>query len=109
MPLSLSPSDLAARLREGPPVFLLDVRQPAEHALAALTPSQLIPLQELPHRWHEIHHEPGVDLVCYCHHGVRSWHAAAFLEQHGLGTVYSLTGGIDAWSCQIDSSVPRYT
>lgn len=108
MPQSLSPHDLHAALQNHEPIHLLDVRQPAEHALAALPDSQLIPLHELPARLSEIHPEPGARLVVYCHHGVRSWHAAQFLEQQGYPAVYSLDGGIDAWSLEVDASVPRY-
>ena len=47
-------------------------------------------------------------MVVYCHHGIRSQSAAAFLERTGIKEVYSLTGGIDAWSCEVDPTVPRY-
>jgi rhodanese-related sulfurtransferase len=108
MPRPITPAELAAHFESGSPVHLLDVRQPVEHALAALPSSQLIPLHELPQRWSEVKASDGSAVVCYCHHGVRSWHAAGFLEHQGFAEVYSLTGGIDAWSCQIDPSVPRY-
>jgi len=108
MPRPLSPAELAAWQQTGRPVHLLDVRLPAEHDLTALPGSQLIPLNDLPRRWREVSSTPEKALVCYCHHGVRSWHAAAFLESQGISPVYSLEGGIDAWSCQIDTNVPRY-
>ena len=47
-------------------------------------------------------------LVAMCHHGVRSQNAARFLERNGHGEVLSLAGGIDAWSLQVDATVPRY-
>lgn len=109
MPQSISAIELHAALQNNEPIHLLDVRQPAEHSLAALPESQLIPLQELPARLSELHPEPGAKLVIYCHHGVRSWHAAQFLEQQGYPVVYSLDGGIDAWSLTVDESVPRYS
>jgi rhodanese-related sulfurtransferase len=108
MPLPISPAELAVKLRRGIPVHLLDVRRPDEHAQAALPASQLIPLHEFPKRWREVRPSPGAALVCYCHHGVRSWQAAAFLEHNALGTVMTLSGGIDAWSREIDPSTPRY-
>jgi rhodanese-related sulfurtransferase len=43
-----------------------------------------------------------------CHHGVRSAHAALFLQRQGFDAVWNLEGGIDAWSAQVDPSVPRY-
>jgi adenylyltransferase/sulfurtransferase len=47
-------------------------------------------------------------LVVYCHHGVRSLSAAAYLRRLGHVNVRSLAGGIDAWSCEVDPAVPRY-
>jgi len=89
-------------------VHLLDVRQPWEHALAALPGSQLVPLPLLPTQMESIKPPAGALLVVYCHHGVRSLAAARFLEQAGYAQVASLAGGIEAWSCDIDPQVPRY-
>ena len=66
----------------------------------------LIPLPELERRWREIPTDEGL-VVVYCHHGVRSLHAAHFLLSKGLEAV-SLAGGIDAWSRQIDPKIPVY-
>ena len=104
----IDPQQLAARRQAGEAVYLLDVRQPWEHETAALPHSQLIPLPELMQRAAEIHPPPGSLLVVYCHHGVRSLSAAAYLQRLGHVNVVSLAGGIDAWSQQIDPSVPRY-
>jgi adenylyltransferase/sulfurtransferase len=99
---------LAARMAAGETVYLLDVRQPWEHETAALPGSQLIPLPELPARAAEVAPPAGVPVVVYCHHGIRSQSAAALLQRCGLPEVYSLAGGIDAWSALIDPKVPRY-
>ena len=99
---------LAARLAAGEPTLLLDVRQPWEHEIAALANSLLIPLPELTAHADSIAPPPGTLVVVYCHHGVRSLTAGQLLERCGHHTVTSLAGGIDAWSLQIDSSVPRY-
>jgi rhodanese-related sulfurtransferase len=100
--------ELSARLAAGEKVHLLDVRQPLEHALAALPESQLIPLQELPGRVDEVRPAEGVPILVYCHHGVRSRTGAALLLHHGQQDVYSLAGGLDAWSLLVDARVPRY-
>jgi rhodanese-related sulfurtransferase len=100
--------DLAQWLQSGQPVHLLDVRQGWEHEKAALPGSQLIPLDQLVARADEIQPPASVPLIVYCHHGMRSLRAAAWLSQRGLPEVYSLAGGIDAWSLEIDNSVPRY-
>lgn len=65
-----------------------------------------IPMGELPGRLSEL--DPSRPLACLCHHGVRSLHVAVFLDQQGFGTLANITGGIDAWSRERDTSVPRY-
>lgn len=101
-------TDLDELLRRGTVVHLLDVRQPWEHDLVALPNSQLIPLNQLPERLGEIAPPDGAALVVYCHHGVRSLRAAAMLRDSGFDKVYSLAGGIEAWSEQVDPRVKRY-
>ncbi len=108
MPREILVQELAARLAAGEPVHLLDVRLPWEHAIAALPSSQLIPLQQLKAQASEVSCPAGVPLVVYCHHGVRSLNGAYLLEQLGFPEVYSLAGGIDAWSVEVDPKVPRY-
>jgi adenylyltransferase/sulfurtransferase len=101
-------AQLAARLDAGEAFYLLDVRQPGEHDLAALPGSKLIPLNQLMSRLSEIDAPPGVPIVVYCHHGVRSRMGAGAVAQAGHPEVYSLAGGIDAWSVEVDPRVPRY-
>jgi rhodanese-related sulfurtransferase len=100
--------ELAEKMNAGTTVYLIDVRQPWEHEIAALPESVLIPLNDLPIRLQELRPPDGAMVVAYCHHGVRSLTAAAFLERNGFGQVYSLAGGIDAWSTEVDAKVPRY-
>ena len=99
---------LVERLRAGEPVYLLDVRQPEEHATCSLPGSHLIPLGELMLRASEVEPPDDALLVVYCHHGIRSLSGAAILEQRGFRNVASLRGGIDAWSLQVDPTTPRY-
>jgi adenylyltransferase/sulfurtransferase len=104
----ITPRDLAKGLENGQAIRLLDVRQPWENQLASLPGSVLIPLNELPERAREILRSSAETLVVYCHHGIRSVSAADFLQRLGLRDVKSLAGGIDAWSCEVDPTVPRY-
>jgi adenylyltransferase/sulfurtransferase len=108
MPREIGARDLAARLAAGEPTFLLDVRQPWEHARVALAGSVLVPLDQLGSRYAELHPPAGALVVTYCHHGVRSLDAARLLAERGWSDVVSLTGGIDAWACQVDPALPRY-
>jgi rhodanese-related sulfurtransferase len=108
MPRQIHPEALAQKLAAGEPVYLLDVREPWEHAQSRLPDSTLIPLGELPQRIDEVEPPAGVPVIVYCHHGIRSLSGAAILESKGFSEAYSLAGGIDAWSQLIDPSVPRY-
>jgi rhodanese-related sulfurtransferase len=98
--------ELKERLDRKEPIYLVDVRQPWEHEVAALPDQILIPLDQLADRIDEIQPE-GALIVTYCHHGIRSLNAVAILQQAGIEAA-SLAGGIDMWSLQIDPKVPRY-
>lgn len=104
----MAPTELAQRLAAPAPPQLLDVREPWEHALAALPGSRLIPLGELPERLAELEDWRTADVVVYCHHGVRSAQAIGFLRGQGFSQLQNLSGGIDRWSAEVDSSTPRY-
>jgi rhodanese-related sulfurtransferase len=104
----ISARNLATRLANDHAVFLLDVRQNWEHEIAAIAGSRLIPLSELAARATELQPPPGTLVVVYCHHGIRSLSGGAILQRLGFANIASLTGGIDAWSCEVDPTVPRY-
>src|SRR5438105_4795776 len=88
----------------------LDVREPWEIELASISPpgvaAKHIPMGHIPDRLDDL--DPSQSIVCICHHGVRSLQVVAFLERHGFESVYNLAGGIDAWSVEVDPTVPRY-
>ncbi len=86
---------------------LLDVRTPEEHALVALPGSVLVPLQDFGQRLAELEALKGKPVVVYCHSGMRSFHAAAFLASRGIEAT-SLAGGIDRYAVDVDPSLPRY-
>lgn len=105
----ITPAQLAERLARGEPTRLVDVRQPWEHEIAALPGSDLLPLDQLAEG--DVDLPPAGDalVVVYCHHGVRSLSGALLLQRAGYAAeAYSLAGGIDAWSLEIDPRVPRY-
>lgn len=108
MSLEISPRALAQLIENGRAVRLVDVRQPWEHQTARLEDSLLIPLGELDRRAAEVPADPAVPVVVYCHHGIRSLSAVGYLHRLGLLHARSLAGGIDAWSCEVDPSIPRY-
>ena len=102
---SLSPTELRKMLDAKVPLRLLDVRTDKERATARISPDQS--LEELARG--ELEKLPkDTMLVLYCHSGVRSHAAAEQLVAAGFRNVWNLSGGIDAWSRQVDPSVPRY-
>ncbi len=106
MSFAITPKELKARLDKGDTLVLLDVREPWEHQLAKLNNSILIPLGTLPNSLSKL--DRNTEIIAYCHHGMRSGDATGLLLQQGFSNVKNLVGGIDAWSVQVDGSVPRY-
>ena len=86
--------------------MLIDVREPHECEIARIPGARLIPLDTLPARLHEL--DSSREIVLHCHHGQRSMRALEFLQQSGFRKLKNLRGGIDAWSREVDPTVPRY-
>jgi rhodanese-related sulfurtransferase len=63
-------------------------------------------LGELPARLREL--DGHLDIVTMCHHGTRSRRAAELLRAAGFSKVRNLSGGIDAWSRDVETTIPRY-
>jgi len=105
----LSPTEFATRwpsFDSGSDVVLLDVREDDELAVASVAGAVHIPMREVPARLSEL--DATKPLVVMCHSGGRSRRVAEFLQGNGFSNVFNLKGGIDAWSTQLDSRVPRY-
>jgi molybdopterin/thiamine biosynthesis adenylyltransferase/rhodanese-related sulfurtransferase len=103
---AISVHELHRKMNEGETFELIDVREPFEYEIARIDSAKLIPLGEIAARADELQRDQPI--VVYCHSGRRSAQAVRLLQQRGFTNVYNLDGGIDAWSDQIDSSVPRY-
>jgi adenylyltransferase/sulfurtransferase len=102
----LSPQELKSKMDSGESFELIDVREPFEYEIAHIERAKLIPLGEIADRIDELKREQPI--VIHCHSGMRSAQAVRLLQRHGFTNVYNLEGGIDAWSDQIDPSVPKY-
>ena len=87
-------------------IAFLDVREYDEVEIAKIDGVPLIPLGELPQRFTEL--DPNQAIYTHCKMGGRSLKAVEFLKQQGFKYCKSVAGGINAWSDEIDSSVPRY-
>ncbi|MBX2862352.1 MAG: molybdopterin-synthase adenylyltransferase MoeB [Leptolyngbyaceae cyanobacterium MAG.088] len=107
----MSVTDLKQLIDSGSDDYvLLDVRNPNEYEIAKIPGSVLIPLSE-------IENGAGVQkirdlvnghkLIAHCKMGGRSAKALSILKDAGIeGT--NVTGGILAWSQEVDPSVPQY-
>jgi monothiol glutaredoxin len=101
----LSPQDVKGLLDRGTKFVFLDVRTPEERATAAIAGTRLLDqataaeIEQLPKE---------TMLVFHCHHGGRSQAAAEHFRSRGFTNVHNMTGGIDAWSRDVDPNLPRY-
>lgn len=84
---------------------VVDVREAWEWELGYLPRARHIPLGQLPERCGEL--DPARPVALYCHHGVRSLHALAFLKRQGFPDVVHLSGGTEAWR-RVDPDFPSY-
>lgn len=108
-PIEIEPLDVRGLPTPGDGDWLLlDCRTAEEHATARITGALLIPMQELAARVAEIEAWREKAVVVHCHHGVRSLRVAHWLRERGFSRARSMRGGIEAWSLEIDPSVPRY-
>ncbi len=104
--LEISARDLAERQERGDDLVLIDVREPQEYEIARIPGSVLIPLHSLPERMSEL--DTSREIVLHCHVGQRSMRALEMLHRSGFRKLKNLRGGIEAWSRDVDPTVPRY-
>ena len=106
MSFTITVQELKRKLDLGEKLTLIDVREPWEYNIAKIEGAQLIPLGSLGTEYKKL--DPNAEIVIHCHMGMRSMDATQFLLQQGFKNVKNLTGGINAWSMQVDQSVPKY-
>ena len=104
--LELTPAELKQRLDRGEKLLLVDVREPWEFDVCRIEGAKLIPMGQIPANLQAL--DVDDDVICYCHHGMRSLDVDVWLRNQGVATAKSLTGGIERWSLEIDPRVPRY-
>jgi adenylyltransferase/sulfurtransferase len=104
-PLEVSVHDLKRALAEGS-ARVVDVREPWEADVARIAGAELIPLSEFAARAKDLPRD--MPILIHCHHGGRSMQATQWLRRNGYDKVANVAGGIDAWSLEIDPTVPRY-
>jgi rhodanese-related sulfurtransferase len=103
-------NQLAGLLASNTPLQLIDVREKSEVDLAHIPGFALYPLSEFEH-WSEqilLDLQPEAETIVICHHGMRSAQLCQWLLMRGFSEVKNVMGGIDAYSCLVDSSIRRY-
>ncbi len=101
-----TPQEIKRRLDAGERVRIVDVRERDEYALAHLAGAELLPMSEIQRWWQDLPRDEV--LVFMCHHGSRSANVCFALAHAGFRRLINMEGGIDAWSRDVDSRVPRY-
>lgn len=105
----IGPHDVKAKIDAGERLLLLDVREVFERQICGIDAAHLIPMNTVPERLESIQSAAEEALVVvFCHHGVRSLSVVNWLRRQGVENCQSMAGGIERWSAEVDSTVPRY-
>jgi rhodanese-related sulfurtransferase len=104
--IEVTPREVSKRIERGDKFLFVDVREQWEHETSHIEGSVLIPLREIPANLQRL--VEAREIVTFCHHGMRSLDAAAWLRSQGIEGAQSMSGGIDQWTTEVDPLVPRY-
>jgi rhodanese-related sulfurtransferase len=104
--MEVAPREVKDMLGRGGKLLFVDVRERWEYETSHIEGSVLIPLREIPINLPRL--EAAGEVVLFCHHGMRSMDAAAWLRSQGVQGARSMAGGIDRWATEIDPNTPRY-
>lgn len=108
VPIEIDVQSVKTLLDKKADLLLLDCRQDDEYSMVHIDGATHIPMGSIPERVGELEAHKDRPIVVHCHHGGRSLRVTNWLRSQGFSNVRNMTGGIDAWSLQIDSSKPRY-
>jgi rhodanese-related sulfurtransferase len=107
----ISVTELAERMQQTqPPLQLIDVREPEEVETAQVEGFVNLPLSQFTEWSGQIRtqFDPQAETLVLCHHGVRSAQMCQWLQGQGFTQLKNIVGGIEAYSLQVDPTVPRY-
>ena len=85
---------------------ILDVREKWEYDICHIENSVHIPMGQITERKDDLNNNDMI-IVVY-HHGIRSRMVAKYLDANGFTNVINLSGGVDAWSNEVDPSMTKY-
>jgi sulfur-carrier protein adenylyltransferase/sulfurtransferase len=101
----ISVSELKKRIDSNDPIQVIDIRESNEYEYCNIG-AQHIPMGEIMMNLDKISRDK--DVIIHCKSGGRSSAMVQALEVRGYNNVINLTGGILAWSTEIDPTVPKY-
>jgi molybdopterin/thiamine biosynthesis adenylyltransferase/rhodanese-related sulfurtransferase len=105
---TITAAELKELLDSDKPVFLVDVREPAEFEIVSIPGATLIPKDEIL-RGDALSALPqDRQIVMYCKTGVRSAETLAAVKRAGFSDAVHVQGGVSAWINQVDPSLPVY-
>lgn len=104
--LQISAQELDLLRGRFPDLLLLDARTREEHEAVKIPGSQLLTQELIQQLFASA--DKNQTLVLYDHTGSRILDVVAYFVGHGFSEAKALTGGIDAYSQEIDPSLPRY-
>lgn len=103
-PFGIEPAEVPDRLRDAG-ARLLDIREPWETQRANIAGAVVIPMRSLEDQLPSL--DRDAELIVFCHHGSRSRTVTDWLRAQGY-RARNMNGGIDRWSRDVDTAVPRY-
>jgi molybdopterin/thiamine biosynthesis adenylyltransferase/rhodanese-related sulfurtransferase len=105
---TITAPELRDMIEAGKEIFLVDVREPAEHEIVRIPGSVLIPNRDIL-TGEALHRLPqDKPVVLYCRTGQRSAEALAAVKAAGFRDAVHVQGGVTAWALQVDRSLPTY-
>ena len=104
--IEITPREVKSMMERGEKFLFVDVREKWEFETSGIEGAVLVPMREISSNLTKF--EEADNIVLFCHHGIRSLDAAAWLRSQEIPGAKSMAGGIDRWSAEIDANVPRY-
>jgi rhodanese-related sulfurtransferase len=103
---SISVVELKSRMDAGEKPILLDVRETWEFETCHIDGSVNISMSNVQKMLDELNTDD--ETIVICHHGMRSFQVASYLEENGFGNISNLEGGVNAWAISVDTDMPQY-
>ncbi len=86
----------------------IDVREKVELAHGIMEGSIHMPMQEIPDQINTLEQHKNDTILIICRSGMRSHQVGQFMEQMGFTDIINLSGGMNAWAKDVDTSMTVY-